>query len=62
MPQPDAIGIANVQKLYLDKFEKRLSDVDAREILSRVMRFIFLLNFPCSSTESTPENQTTTNQ
>ena len=61
-PQPDAIGIANMQKLYLDKFNKVLSDGDAREILSRLMRYIYLLNFPCSITESTLENRTTTGQ
>ena len=51
-----------MQKLYLDKFNKVLSDGDAREILSRLMRYIYLLNFPCSNTESTPESQTTIDQ
>lgn len=59
-PQPDAEGIAKTQELYLNKVGKTLTEGEAREVLSRVMRYLFLLNFPCSDTESTPENPTTT--
>lgn len=55
-PQPDAVGIANVQKLYLNKCGKRVTEAEAREVLYRVMRYLYLLNFPCFTTESTPEN------
>ena len=61
-PQPDAEGIARVQEIYLNKCGKAISEADAREVLSRVMRYLYLLNFTCSTTESTPENPTTTGQ
>lgn len=59
-PQPDAEGIARVQEIYLNKCDKTLSEAEAREVLSRVMRYLYLLNFTCSTTVSTPENPTTT--
>ena len=61
-PQPDAEGIARVQEIYLNKCDKAISEAEAREVLSRVMRYLYLLNFICSATESTPENPTTTAQ
>ncbi|MCC6687208.1 MAG: hypothetical protein IT205_09495 [Fimbriimonadaceae bacterium] len=61
-PHPDAEGIARVQEIYLNKCDKAISEAEAREILSRVMRYLYLLNFTCSTTESTPENPTMTAQ
>lgn len=61
-PQPDAEGIARVQEIYLNKCDKAINEAEAREVLSRVMRYLYLLNFTCSTTESTPENPTTTAQ
>lgn len=61
-PQPDAEGIAKTQELYLNKCGKHISEGEAREVLSRMMRYLYVLNFPCSATPSTPENPTTTAQ
>ena len=59
-PQPDAAGIAKTQELYLNKVGHALTEAEAREVLSRVMRYLYVLNFPCFYTDSTPENPTTT--
>lgn len=59
VPLPDVQGIACMQKLYLDKFGIALSDAKAIEVLSRLMQIILVVNFPCLSTESMPENPTT---
>jgi len=61
-PQPDAEGIAKTQELYLNKCGKIISESEAREVLSRVMRYLYVLNFPCFDTESTPESPTTTDR
>lgn len=61
-PQPDAVGIAETQKLYFNKVGKTISKAEASEVLGRVMRYLILLNTPCLNTESTPENPTTTVQ
>lgn len=61
-PQPDAEGIAETQKLYFNKVGRSILESEASEVLGRVMRYLFLLNMPCSNTESTPENPMTTAQ
>ena len=62
LPQPDAIGIAETKELHLSNYGRVLSDEEAHEILSRVMRYLFLINNPAPcSTDSTLENPTTTN-
>lgn len=62
IPQPDAEGIAKTQELYFTKCGRHISEDEARDVLGRVMRYIYALNFPCSSSDSTPENPTTTAQ
>lgn len=59
-PQPDAEGIAKTQEVYLNKVGHALTEAEAREVLSRVMRYLYVLNFPCFDTDSTQENPTTT--
>ena len=61
LPQPDSVGITETKKLYLDKYDKVLSDAEAQEILGRLMRHLFLVNYPpCCNSENTFENPTTT--
>jgi hypothetical protein len=59
-PTPDAEGIAKTKELYLNRFGKAITDEQAHRVLGSVMRFIYLINQPCSDTPSTPENPTTT--
>ena len=63
MPQPDAIGIAETKEICLRKYGRVVTDDEAKEILGRVMRYLFLMNNlpPCSSTDNMPENLMTTN-
>ena len=59
-PTPDAEGLAKTKELYLNQFGKTLTDEEAYQILYSVMRFLYLINNPCCTTPSTPENPTTT--
>jgi hypothetical protein len=61
-PQPDEVGIAQTKALYLRKYKRVLSETEAGEILGKVMRYMFLVNYSCLDMESTPENQTTIHQ
>jgi hypothetical protein len=60
IPQPDAIGIAQTQALYLEKYGKSLTDAEAAAILGKIMRYLFLVNTPCLPEPDTPENPMTT--
>lgn len=58
-PQPNARGIARTQELYFNVSGRSITEEEARDILARVMRYLFLMNFPCSDTERTPESPMT---
>jgi hypothetical protein len=62
LPQPDAEGIASTKELYLRKYGRVLSDGEASQALGMLMRHLFLINNPCTSTPSTPESPTTTSR
>lgn len=55
-PQPDAEGIAKMKDLYLNRFDKELTDEQAAEILARIMRVLYVTSDLCSDTLSTPAN------
>lgn len=59
-PKPDARGLAETRRLVFNRTGKEITDGEAAEILSRVMRHLYLLNFPPCDTPSTPESPTTT--
>ena len=74
-PTPDAEGLAKTKELYLNQCSRELTDEEAYEVLSQVMRFLYLINpaypgynplshpindQPCSTTPSMPENPTKT--
>lgn len=60
IPLPDSEGIAKTQELYLNRLGISLTEEEAAEVLSRVMRFLYLTSELCSDTPSTPENPKTT--
>jgi len=45
-PQPDAQGLAKTKDFYLNRFGKTLTDEEAHEVLSAVMRFLYLQSLP----------------
>jgi len=45
-PVPDAEGLAKTKTFYLNRFGKALSDQEAYDILSSVMRFLYLQSLP----------------
>ncbi len=55
-PLPDDEGIAKMKKMYLNRLSRTLTDEQAAEVLSRVMRYIYLTSELCSDTPSMPEN------
>ena len=55
-PIADAQGIAKVKELYLNRVGRTLSDEEAAEVLTLVMRFIYLTSGACFDMDSTPEN------
>ena len=59
-PTPDEEGIAKTKKLYLNRFNLEISDDQASEVLSRVMRYIYLISEQCPDTPSTLESPKTT--
>lgn len=46
IPQPDAQGIRETKEAFKQHLGKDLTDLEAYEILSRLMRYIFLVNNP----------------
>ena len=59
-PLPDNDAIAKTKELYLNQLNIELTDEQAAEVLSRVMRFVYLTSELCSATPSTPESPRTT--
>jgi hypothetical protein len=57
-PTPTAEGLAKTKAFYWNRFTKQLTDEEAYEVLNSVMRYLYLINLPCSPTPSTPESQT----
>ena len=43
-PQPDAEGIKEMQAFYKKEFQRDLTDVEAYEVVSRLMRYLYLVN------------------
>ena len=43
-PQPDAEGIKEMQTFYKKKFHRDLTAVEAYEVVSRLMRYLYLVN------------------
>lgn len=63
LPQPSAGGVARLRELYFNRTGRRITEDEARDVLSRLMRFQHLnvlTNAPCPGTASTPESPTTT--
>src|SRR5690349_5340487 len=60
LPTPDEEGIAKTQELYLNRIGKTLTNEEAAEVLGRAMRYLFLINHPCSTSPSTLESPMTT--
>lgn len=62
-PQPTQQGIADIRELYYAKFQRKISEDEAREILSHLFALILnthLIMQGCSDTDSTPESLGTT--
>ena len=60
VPKPSEEGVAKMRQLYFTKCGKEVSDAEAADALGRVMRYLYLMNYPCFDTPSTPENPMTT--
>lgn len=43
-PQPDAEGIKEMQAFYKREFNRELTVAEAHEVLSRLMRYLYLVN------------------
>lgn len=61
-PQPDAEGINEMKEFYLRSFNRTLSTAEAHEVVSRLIRYLYLINHQCFITPSTAENLTTTDR
>jgi hypothetical protein len=59
-PEPDAEGITQMQELYYQRTGKEITELEAKEALGRVMRYLFLLNIPEAPLheENKPHNHT----
>lgn len=62
LPQPSPEGIARTRGLYRRKLGMEVTDAEAAEALSRVMRYVYFTmkaTALCSGTDSMPESRTT---
>jgi hypothetical protein len=50
-PQPTARGIARTQTFYKSQYGKDITGDEARQILARIMRFLYLSAHPLSPEE-----------
>jgi len=53
-PTPTAKGIAKTKEFYLNQFGRAIDDQQAFEILNPIIRYLYLINIPCSPTPSMP--------
>ena len=53
-PQPDAQGLAKTKDFYLNRLGRTLSDEEAHEVLSALMRFLYLQSLPPDAVPQEP--------
>jgi hypothetical protein len=51
-PQPTAQGIARTQTFYKSQYGKDITEDEARQILARIIRFLYLSAHPLSPEEA----------
>lgn len=63
LPTPNAEDIAKLRASYFNRTGREIDEDQAREVLTRIMRFQYLnilINAPCLDTDFTPASPTTT--